>query len=142
MDVLVLGSGAREHALAWRLARDEGVRSVRTAPGNGGTAAVGENVDLDPTDPQAVARHVARERYDLVVIGPEAPLAAGVADELTAGADSNLRTDARRGPPGVEQGLREAPDGAGRRRDGGIGHDHRSGRCRRARFGRSTDRPS
>ena len=49
MDVLVLGSGAREHALAWRLARDEGVRSVRTAPGNGGTAAVGENVDLDPT---------------------------------------------------------------------------------------------
>jgi phosphoribosylamine---glycine ligase len=85
VDVLVLGSGAREHALAWRLARDDGVRSVRTAPGNGGTALVGENVDLDPTDPQAVARHVARERYDLVVIGPEAPLAVGVADELMAG---------------------------------------------------------
>ena len=82
MDVLVLGSGAREHALAWRLARDEGVRLVRTAPGNGGTLAVGENVDLDPADPRAVARHAARERYDLVVIGPEAPLAAGVADEL------------------------------------------------------------
>jgi phosphoribosylamine--glycine ligase len=82
VDVLVLGSGAREHALAWRLARDEGVRLVRTAPGNGGTRAVGENVDLDPADPRAVARHAARERYDLVVIGPEAPLAAGVADEL------------------------------------------------------------
>ena len=82
MDVLVLGSGAREHALAWRLARDEGVRLVRTAPGNGGTLAVGENVDLEPADPRAVARHAARERYDLVVIGPEAPLAAGVADEL------------------------------------------------------------
>jgi phosphoribosylamine---glycine ligase len=84
MDVLVLGSGAREHALAWRLARDEGVRRVRIAPGNGGTAAVGESVDLDPTDPLAVARHASRERYDLVVIGPEAPLAAGVADELAS----------------------------------------------------------
>jgi phosphoribosylamine--glycine ligase len=84
VDVLVLGSGAREHALAWRLGRDEGVRLVRTAPGNAGTLAIGENVDLDPAEPRAVLRHAARERYDLVVIGPEAPLAAGVADELTA----------------------------------------------------------
>ncbi len=84
MDVLVLGSGAREHALAWRLARDSGVRFVRNAPGNGGTVAVGESVDLDPTDPLEVARHAARERYGLVVIGPEAPLAAGVADELAS----------------------------------------------------------
>jgi phosphoribosylamine--glycine ligase len=85
MDVLVLGSGAREHALAWRLARDEGVRSVRVAPGNGGTAAVAEAIgDLDITDPLAVARHASRERYDLVVIGPEVPLATGVADELIA----------------------------------------------------------
>ncbi|HET6746420.1 MAG TPA: phosphoribosylamine--glycine ligase [Candidatus Limnocylindria bacterium] len=83
MDVLVLGSGAREHALAWRLARDEGVRQVRIAPGNGGTPAAAETVaDLDILDPSAVARHAARERYDLVVIGPEAPLAAGVADAL------------------------------------------------------------
>lgn len=81
--VLVLGSGAREHALAWRLARDEGVGEVRIAPGNGGTAAVAEAVpDLDLLDPRAVARHAARERYGLVVIGPEAPLAAGVADAL------------------------------------------------------------
>ena len=64
MEVLVLGSGAREHALAWRLARDEGVRRVRIAPGNGGTAAVAEPVpDLDITDPRAVARHATRERY-------------------------------------------------------------------------------
>lgn len=82
MDILVIGAGGREHALAWRLAREPGVR-VRIAPGNGGTAAVGENVpDLDVLDPVAVARHATRERYDLVVIGPEAPLAAGVADEL------------------------------------------------------------
>jgi phosphoribosylamine--glycine ligase len=84
MDVLVIGSGGREHALAWRLARDEGVRRVRVAPGNGGTVAVGESVDLDITDPDAVARHATQERYGLVVIGPEAPLAAGVADELAS----------------------------------------------------------
>lgn len=83
MRVLVLGGGAREHALAWRLRRDEGVERVWIAPGNGGTPAVAETVqDLDILDPAAVARHAARERYDLVVIGPEAPLAAGVADAL------------------------------------------------------------
>jgi phosphoribosylamine--glycine ligase len=83
VDILVLGSGAREHALAWRLARDEAVQRVRVAPGNGGTRAVAEAVaDLDILDPRAVAQHAARERYDLVVIGPEAPLAAGVADGL------------------------------------------------------------
>ena len=85
MDVLVIGSGGREHALAWRLARDEGVRRVRIAPGNGGTAAVAEPVDgLDVRDVTAVARHAARERYGLVVIGPETPLAAGLADELAS----------------------------------------------------------
>jgi len=80
--ILVLGSGAREHALAWRLARDGA--SIRIAPGNGGTPAVAETVEgLDIGDPAGVARHAARERYDLVVVGPEAPLAAGVADALT-----------------------------------------------------------
>jgi phosphoribosylamine--glycine ligase len=83
VDILVLGSGAREHALAWRLGRDEGIGRLRIAPGNGGTPAVAETVaGLDVLDPAAVARHAARERYDLVVIGPEAPLAAGVADAL------------------------------------------------------------
>ena len=85
MDVLVIGAGGREHALAWRLARDEGVRRVRIAPGNGGTAAVAESVpDLDIRDVTAVARHAARERYGLVVIGPEAPLAGGLSDELAS----------------------------------------------------------
>ena len=85
MEILVIGGGGREHALAWRLARDERVRRVRISPGNGGTAAVAEAVpDLDVRDPIAVTRHAARERYDLVVIGPEGPLAAGVADELAS----------------------------------------------------------
>jgi len=83
--ILVLGSGAREHALAWRLARDGGGARIRIAPGNGGTPAVAETVEgLAADDPAAVARHAARERYDLVVIGPEAPLAAGAADALQA----------------------------------------------------------
>ncbi len=82
MEILVLGSGGREHALAWRLARDDGVRRVRVAPGNGGTRAIGDAVDVDLTDPRAVVRHAAREGYGLVVIGPEAPLAAGVTDAL------------------------------------------------------------
>ena len=83
LEILVLGSGAREHALAWRLARDEAVARVRIAPGNGGTPAVAETVTgLDPADPIEVARHAGRERYDLVVVGPEGPLAAGVADAL------------------------------------------------------------
>ena len=85
MDILVIGGGGREHALAWRLARDERVRRVRISPGNGGTPAVAETVpDLDFLDPIAVTRHAARERYDLVVIGPEGPLAAGVADEVAS----------------------------------------------------------
>ncbi|HEY8179597.1 MAG TPA: phosphoribosylamine--glycine ligase [Candidatus Limnocylindria bacterium] len=85
MEILVLGSGAREHALAWRLARDDAVGRVWIAPGNAGSAAVADAVDdLDPLDPAAVARHAARERYDLVVVGPEAPLAAGVADALVS----------------------------------------------------------
>jgi phosphoribosylamine--glycine ligase len=83
MRVLVLGGGGRGHALAWRLARDESVEQVRIAPGNAGTAAVAEAVEgLPINDSAAVARHAARERYDLVVIGPEDPLAAGVADAL------------------------------------------------------------
>jgi phosphoribosylamine--glycine ligase len=83
MRVLVLGGGGREHALAWRLSRDESVERVWIAPGNGGTDGVATSVpDLPIADPAAVARHAARERYDLVVIGPEAPLAAGVADAL------------------------------------------------------------
>ncbi len=83
LDVLVLGSGGREHALAWRLARDESVGRVRIAPGNGGTAACGTNVtDLNPMDATAVARYAANQRIGLVVVGPEACLAAGVANAL------------------------------------------------------------
>jgi phosphoribosylamine--glycine ligase len=84
--VLVVGSGAREHALCLALASDPKVTALACAPGNAGTAAVAEQAGVDPMSGAAVAGLAARLRSDLVVIGPEAPLVAGVADEVrTAG---------------------------------------------------------
>src|SRR4029450_7750996 len=82
MRVLVLGGGGREHALVAALAADPEVSSVLAAPGNPGMATVGELRPVDPLDPVAVARLAADERIDLVVVGPEAPLVAGVADAV------------------------------------------------------------
>ncbi len=79
--VLVIGSGGREHALAWALARDPGV-TVHIAPGNPGTAAVGTNHAVDPMDGEAVASLAVELGADLVVVGPEAPLVVGVADDV------------------------------------------------------------
>ncbi|WP_021593819.1 phosphoribosylamine--glycine ligase [Actinomadura welshii] len=82
MRVLVLGSGGREHALARALHRDPAVTAVHCAPGNPGTAEIADNHQLDPTDPVAVTELAGRLRVDLVVVGPEAPLVAGVGDAL------------------------------------------------------------
>ena len=83
MNVAVLGSGGREHAICWALAKSESVDALFAVPGNGGTAAVAENVvGLDPCDGEAVCGFARDREIDLVVIGPEAPLVAGVADVL------------------------------------------------------------
>ncbi|MEO3786123.1 phosphoribosylamine--glycine ligase [Actinocorallia sp. B10E7] len=82
MRVLVLGSGGREHALVRSLAQDSSVTALFCAPGNPGTAALAENHVLDPTDPLAVVELAVRLKVNLVVIGPEAPLVAGVADAV------------------------------------------------------------
>ncbi|MCW2658637.1 MAG: phosphoribosylamine--glycine ligase [Jatrophihabitans sp.] len=82
MRVLVVGSGAREHALCLALAADPSVTALVCAPGNAGTAAIAEQRGVDPLDPAAVGA-LARELHaDLVVVGPEAPLVAGVADAV------------------------------------------------------------
>ena len=81
-NVLVVGGGGREHALGWRLATSPSVDRVVSAPGNPGLAQLGPVHAIDPTDPAAVAELAGRERIDLVVVGPEAPLVAGVVDEL------------------------------------------------------------
>jgi phosphoribosylamine--glycine ligase len=82
MRILVLGSGAREHAVCWKLKQSPIVAKIFCAPGNAGIEQVAETVELIPTDVKAVVSFVLRERIDLVVVGPEAPLAAGVADAL------------------------------------------------------------
>ncbi|SDT36841.1 phosphoribosylamine--glycine ligase [Friedmanniella luteola] len=83
-SVLVIGSGGREHALVLALARDPQVRTVHAAPGNPGTAAVATNHAVDALDGAAVAALATRLGVDLVVVGPEAPLVAGVADAVRA----------------------------------------------------------
>jgi phosphoribosylamine--glycine ligase len=82
MKVLVVGSGGREHALALALSRDPEVTAVHAAPGNPGTAAVAELHDVRPEDGTAVADLAERLGVELVVVGPEAPLVAGVADAV------------------------------------------------------------
>jgi phosphoribosylamine--glycine ligase len=80
MKLLVIGSGGREHAIAWRLAQSPRVQMVFVAPGNGGTAGEPGLENLPLTDPQALAEFAAREPIHLTVVGPEAPLAAGIVD--------------------------------------------------------------
>ena len=82
MRILVLGSGAREHAIVKALLREETAHEIIAAPGNAGIAAEAETVALNPNDPALVADFAVDNDIDLVVIGPEAPLVAGVADAL------------------------------------------------------------
>jgi len=84
MNVLLIGSGGREHALAWAISASPLLGKLVCAPGNAGIAEVAECVDLDVTDHGAVIRFCADAGIDLVVVGPEAPLVAGLADDLAA----------------------------------------------------------
>ncbi len=82
MNILILGGGGREHALAWAIAQNPKCDQLFCAPGNAGIAEVAQCVDLDPDDGDAVVEFCAAESIGFVVIGPEAPLAAGVSDTL------------------------------------------------------------
>lgn len=84
LNVLLLGSGGREHAIAWRLAQSSRLAKLWVAPGNAGTADFGENVEVRAADIEGVLALAQRIRADLVIVGPEDPLAAGIADRLTA----------------------------------------------------------
>jgi phosphoribosylamine---glycine ligase len=80
--VLVVGNGAREDALSWRIAQSPSCEAVFAAPGNAGTASRGQNWDVAATDGKRLAQRAADERIDLVVLGPETAIAAGVGDRL------------------------------------------------------------
>ena len=82
MKILLLGSGAREHALARALARDPQTSELIVAPGNPGTSAIATNLNIDPSVPEEVVALATQMKADLVVVGPEAPLVAGVADAV------------------------------------------------------------
>jgi phosphoribosylamine--glycine ligase len=80
MKILVVGSGGREHALAWKLAQSKRIQMVLVAPGNGGTALDARMKNVTITDPAALADFAQQEQVTLTVVGPEAPLAAGIVD--------------------------------------------------------------
>jgi phosphoribosylamine--glycine ligase len=82
LKVLIVGSGGREDALAWALRRSPDVGVLRCAPGNPGTLRRAERVPLAPAEVAGLVRHATDERYDLVVVGPEGPLVAGLGDRL------------------------------------------------------------
>lgn len=82
MKILLLGSGGREHALSWKLAQSSHCEKLWIAPGNAGTAQVGENVNISPVDFVAIEAFVAKEGVNMIVVGPEQPLVEGVSDHF------------------------------------------------------------
>ena len=80
MTILLLGSGGREHALAWKMLQSSKCTSLFVAPGNAGTASIAKNVALNPIDFEAVKAFVLKEKVEMVVVGPEDPLVLGIYD--------------------------------------------------------------
>lgn len=80
MNILLIGSGGREHALAWKMAQSPKLTQLFIAPGNAGTSAVGQNIDINVSDFNAVKKVVLENGVNLVVVGPEAPLVNGIVD--------------------------------------------------------------
>ena len=80
MNILLLGSGGREHAIAWKMSKSKMCRNLFIAPGNGGTGKIGKNIEIDINDFSIVKETVIKKNIDLVVVGPEEPLVNGIVD--------------------------------------------------------------
>ena len=80
MNILILGSGGREHALAWKLFQSKKVTKIFIGPGNAGTESLGENLKVDPENFEEVKGAVLENNIDIVIVGPEAPLVKGIHD--------------------------------------------------------------
>ncbi|NIM19012.1 MAG: phosphoribosylamine--glycine ligase [Candidatus Latescibacteria bacterium] len=83
MKVLIVGGGGREHALGWAVSKSPELSALYTAPGNGGTAVLGENPPIDPADIESLVGFAKENSVDLTIVGPEAPLVAGIVDRFT-----------------------------------------------------------
>ncbi len=84
MQILIVGGGGREHALAWKLAQSPRAKKIYCAPGNAGISRIAECINLKPSDLSGLANFAESQRIDLTVVGPEAPLAAGIVDRFEA----------------------------------------------------------
>jgi phosphoribosylamine--glycine ligase len=82
MKILIIGSGGREHALAWKISQSPRVNKIYCAPGNAGTESLAENLPILATDIQELKRFAFKEKIDLTVVGPELPLTNGIVDEF------------------------------------------------------------
>jgi len=82
IKILVIGGGGREHTLVWKLAQSPRVKEIYAAPGNAGTAKIAHNLDIKPDDIEALAKTASEKNIDLTVVGPEAPLASGIANQF------------------------------------------------------------
>ena len=82
MKVLVVGNGAREHAIVWKLAQSPRIKELYTAPGNAGTARISQNLDIAANDIKSLAKAAQQKNIDLVVVGPEVPLSEGIVDHF------------------------------------------------------------
>ena len=80
MNVLILGSGGREHAFAWKIAKSSHINDLYIAPGNAGTAKEGINVEIEVDDFEAIATFCLEKRIDMILVGPELPLVKGIRD--------------------------------------------------------------
>ena len=80
MNVLLIGSGGREHAIAWKISQSSLLSTLYVAPGNAGTDSIAKNVDLDPLDFPAVGRFIRKNEINMIIVGPEAPLVEGIVD--------------------------------------------------------------
>ena len=96
MNVLILGSGGREHAFAWKIAKSSSCNKLFIAPGNAGTAQVGTNIDIGVNDFESIKEFVISEKVDLVLVGPEDPLVNGIYDYFKA--DEYLKNISLIGP--------------------------------------------
>jgi len=81
---LVIGGGAREHAITWKLSQSPKVKELYVDPGNAGTAQIAQNITISPTDSDSLAKIAQDKSIDFTIVGPEAPLAAGIVDEFQA----------------------------------------------------------